>query len=196
MSMYDTTCEAVDAAPSAWLDAGSTDTPGTLHGGKANPPPPPPPPIDPSIINGTNGDDMLQGGTGTNTIYGGKGEDTVVYRGALGDYELIYEDWQFKMVDKVSGRDGSDLLNGVERLQFDGITVLLGSDGSAHLEDGTELLAPYVPPPLPDGWDDYIGIWPVEGGGDIVIAIDAVTTTDIGLAGVSSVDSAFIVTDA
>lgn len=195
--MYDTTCEAVDAAPSAWLDAGSTDTPGTLHGGKANPPPPPPPPpIDPSFINGTNGDDTLQGGTGNNTIYGGKGEDTVVYRGALGDYELSYEGYEFKLVDKVSGRDGSDLLNSVERLQFDGITVLLGSDGSARLEDGTELLAPYVPPPLSDDWLGPIWTWPVEGGEDIVIAFDAVTTTDIGLAGVSSVDSAFLVTDA
>lgn len=195
--MYDTTCEAVDAAPSAWLDAGSTDTPGTLHGGKANPPPPPPPPpIDPSLITGTNGDDTLQGGTGNNTIHGGKGEDTVVYRGVLGEYELVYEDWQFKIIDKVSGRDGIDLLGGVERLQFDGITVLLGSDGSARLEDGTELLAPYVPPPLPDDWYGYVGIWPVEGGEDIVIAFDAVMTTDIGLAGVSSAGSAFVVTDA
>jgi Ca2+-binding RTX toxin-like protein len=180
--MQDDFYQSIDAATSDWLDNGSASPNGTLYAGKDNPPPPPPPPPpeDPSIIRGTDGDDILQGTTGDNTIYGGKGQDAVVYRGTLGDYELSFDSnaWAYRLTDKISGRDGSDLLNGVERLQFDGITLLLGHDGSARLEDGTEVLAPYVPPPPPEGWDALIGTWdlitidlPVEDGGNLVTGV-------------------------
>ncbi len=186
--MQDIAYQAVDAAPSGWLDASASDTSGTLYGGKANPPPPPPPsppppPEDPSVIHGTNADDTLHGTSADNTIYGGKGQDTAVYSGILGEYELRFDPdtWAYRLTDKISGRDGSDLLNGVERLQFDGITVLLDGNGAAHLEDGTELLAPYVfppAPPLPDGGGDgYIGILPGEYGGVIAIAVEHVGET-------------------
>ena len=171
--MYDTTL-GTDAVPSTWLDAAdSGSTPSTLYGGKGGlqpSPPPPPPPVDESIVNGTNEDDTLQGSTGDNKLYGGKGEDTAVYRGVLDDYELSFDvdTWCYKLIDKVSGRDGSDLLNGVERLQFDGLTVLLDGQGGAHLEDGTEVLAPYVPPPGPEGGDLVLIAMPVEG--DLVVA--------------------------
>jgi hypothetical protein len=53
--------------------------------------------------------------------------------------------------------------------------VLLDGKGGARLEDGTELLAPYVQPPPPEGWDQMvIGIMPIEHGGDFVIGIDYV----------------------
>ena len=184
--MKDLGYQPIDAAPSEWLDAGSGSPSGTLYGSKDGPPPPPPPPPppdDPSIIRGTDADDMLQGTAGDNTIYGGKGQDTVAYRGTLGEHELSFDAtaWGYRLIDKVSGRDGSDLLNGVERLQFDGLSVLLGHDGSAHLEDGTELLAPYVPPPPPEGWDSLVGIadpiatiMPVAGGGSGLIEVDCV----------------------
>lgn len=161
--MYDTATTA-DAVPSAWLDQGSSaGTSGTLYAGKGDPPPPPP--VDTSIINGTDGDDTLQGSTGDNKLYGGKGEDTAVYRGVLDDYELTFDasSWQYKLVDKVSGRDGSDLLHGIERLQFDGLAVLLDGQGGATLEDGTQLLAPYVPPPPPEG-DPIFTVMPIDLG--------------------------------
>ena len=185
--MQDVSCQSIDAAPAAWLDAGADGTSGALYGGKTTPPPPPPPPVDESIINGTNGDDVLQGSTGDNKIYGGKGEDTVVYRGTLDDYELKFdpEVWQYRIIDKVSGRDGNDLLEGIERLQFDGITVLL-KDRGVYLEDGTEVIAPYVPPPPPEGWDTYIGIWdpitidlPFVDDGNLVIGIEAIEGTPV-----------------
>ena len=177
--MDDTTRGTADAVPSAWLDVGCTTTSGTLNGGKANPPPPPP--IDPSIINGTNGDDTLQGSAGDNQLYGGKGVDTAVYRGTLDQYELSFSPTEgYKLIDKISGRDGSDLLYSIERLQFDGIEVLLDGQGGAQLADGTQLLAPYVPPPppppppLPEGWEPIFSIMPIEHGGDFVIGIDDV----------------------
>jgi len=179
--MQDFAYQAIDVAASDWLDAGSDSSSNTLYGSKDGPPPPPPPPPppdDPSVIRGTDSDDTLQGTTGDNTIYGGKGQDSVVYRGTLGDYELSFDSsaWAYRLTDKITGRDGSDLLNGVERLQFNGITVLLDGNGAAHLEDGTELLAPYVfppAPPLPDGWDGgYIGILPGEYDGVIAIAVE------------------------
>jgi Ca2+-binding RTX toxin-like protein len=204
--------QSIDAAPSEWLDAGSTETSGTLYAGKSDPPPPSPPPVpeDPSIIRGTNGDDVLQGTTGDNTIYGGKGQDTVVYRGTLGEYELSFdhEHWQYKLVDKVSGRDGSDILDlySIERLQYDGVTVLLDGWGGATLEDGTPLLARYEPPTVPadpqvnigDG-DGYVGIWPVETDFDFgIVAVEGteIVTPDIGLAGIATIAASFITADA
>jgi hypothetical protein len=174
--MQDTPYQAFDAACSAWLDAGSGNSSGTLHGSKANPPPSPRPPGD-DIIHGSDGNDTLEGGIGNDYLFGGKGEDTALYSGVFADYELSFDatSWEYKLVDKVSGRDGTDLLKTVERLQFDGVAVLLDGRGGAHLADGTELLAPYVPPPpppLPEGWEPIIvGTMSIEHGGDFVIGI-------------------------
>lgn len=199
--MKDLGYQPIDAASSEWLDAGSGSPSGTLYGSKDGPPPPPPPPPppdDPSIIRGTDADDMLQGTTGDNTIYGGKGQDTVEYRGTLGEYELSFDatTWGYRLIDKVSGRDGSDLLNGVERLQFDGLAVLLGHDGSAHLEDGTTLLAAWVPPPPPEGWDTLVGIgdpiatvMPIQGPGNDAIEVEHVEGAPVMAPWVAHVDA-------
>jgi len=205
--MYDTTPGTADI-PSAWLDEGSTGTSGTLYAGKADPPPPPP--VDTSIINGTNGDDTLQGSTGDNKLYGGKGDDTAVYRGVLDDYELSFDasSWQYKLVDKVSGRDGSDLLHNIERLQFDGLAVLLDGKGGATLEDGTQLLAPYVPPPPPEGdlipefgtfpiADELIGMdipYPEQTGDDWLCY--AFGSTTVEMVGITAIEPAFVLADA
>ena len=188
--MQDLTYQAAEAVPSEWLDTGSNEASGTLYGGKGDPspPPPPPPPEDPSIIRGTDGDDILQGTTGDNTIYGGKGQDTVVYRGSLDQYELRFdsEHWRFQLVDKVSGRDGTDILDqfSIERLQFDGVAVLLDFYGGATLEDGTPLLARYEPP---GGW----------GPPDVAFTAMPVDVADLALCGVTtSVDTLVLMSDA
>ena len=155
--MNDTSSNTGAAAEAAWLDADSTSASpaGTLYGAKGTPAPP-----GVSTIRGTDGDDTLHGSVGSQKFYGGKGQDTVVYRGAWQDYELRFrpEAWDYELVDKVSGRDGTDLLNlhDVERLQFSDQVVLLDDWGGARLADGTPVLGPHdwVPPSDPAAADE------------------------------------------
>jgi hypothetical protein len=168
--MDDKSLPDADEVDSTWLDFGSAGTADTLYGSKGmveqpstsfNDPVqdgsgtawqyggaggmPPPPGV--SAIHGTNGNDLLRGTSGNDKLYGGKGHDTLVYSGAFHEYELRFrpEAWDYVLVDKVSGRDGTDLLNlhDIERLQFADQVVLLDDWGGARLEDGTPLLPPY-----------------------------------------------------
>ena len=72
------------------------------------------------VLNGEAGDDLLGGGTGNDILNGGAGLDTAVFSGARSDYRLVYLGGD---TARVVGPDGSDMLTGVERLQFDSGTV-------------------------------------------------------------------------
>ena len=73
-------------------------------------------------LNGGLGDDKFIGGQGDDTIDGGsflfglfQGTDNSVYKGALSEYDLEFRpDNTVRVIDKVSGRDGTDTLTGVE----------------------------------------------------------------------------------
>ncbi len=177
--MDDKSLTGADGVDATWLDFGSTGTADTLYGSKGmvqqpstsfNDGPqqgsgadwqyggaggmPPPPGV--TAMHGTNGDDVLHSSAADEKLYGGKGRDTVVFQGNFNDYELRFrpEAWDYVLVDKVSGRDGTDLLNlhDIERLQFADQVVLLDDWGGAQLEDGTPLLPPYfLMLPVDDG---------------------------------------------
>ena len=124
-------------------------------------------------IDGRDGDDVFQGNGGTDRLYGGKGEDTAFYAGNFVDYELVFDqaEYAYRLTDRVSGRDGSDLLWGVEKLHFADLTVLLTGDQGARIEGGPEVLPPWVPPPYdpisyssPMPWIDSGITDLVEGG--------------------------------
>ncbi len=75
--------------------------------------------INDDVIMGFNGDDELFGNNGDDRLYGGKGDDTSIYEGAFTDYELEFlPNDSIRITDIVSGRDGSDLLKGVDYAQF------------------------------------------------------------------------------
>lgn len=66
-------------------------------------------------IDGGAGDDRIAGGLGADTILGGAGNDVAEFDGDARDYHLSWDDdWLL-----VSGPDGQDRLQGIERLQFD-----------------------------------------------------------------------------
>ena len=69
---------------------------------------------------GEAGNDQLIGGTGDDIINGGDGSDTAVINGYRSEISLFWisQGGNFKIGDKVSNRDGTDSLSGVERLQF------------------------------------------------------------------------------
>ncbi|MDP1912757.1 M10 family metallopeptidase C-terminal domain-containing protein [Brevundimonas sp.] len=72
---------------------------------------------DNDIIKGNGGDDVIDGGTGT---------DLVELRGLAADYTITAVVGGYRVTDAVTGRDGSDLLSGIETLRFsDGSTVAL-----------------------------------------------------------------------
>ncbi|MEJ8840096.1 calcium-binding protein, partial [Ramlibacter sp. AN1133] len=69
---------------------------------------------------GAAGNDVLVGETGNDVLDGGAGDDTAWYQGTSQDYQVTWNSTtgQYRIVDAVSGRDGTDLFTGVEYLQF------------------------------------------------------------------------------
>jgi Ca2+-binding RTX toxin-like protein len=80
-------------------------------------------------LDGGAGNDVLAGGAGNDTLRGGDGTDTVRYDGPHSAYTVSpgQDGWT------VSGADGTDSLDGVERLRFTDAVVALdtGKDGLA-----------------------------------------------------------------
>ena len=72
-----------------------------------------------NIISGSY-DDVLQGSAENNDIYGGDGSDIAVFAGTDTEYRFIYDgnSNSLTVIDKVSGRDGTDVLFSVEGLKF------------------------------------------------------------------------------
>ncbi|EDX84867.1 Tryptophan-rich Synechocystis species C-terminal domain family [Synechococcus sp. PCC 7335] len=73
---------------------------------------------------GENGNDRLIGGSGDDTLTGGAGaEDVAVFSGAFIEYELSQNSGRI-IVENISGNgDGTDVLSGIERIQFSDRTI-------------------------------------------------------------------------
>jgi hypothetical protein len=73
-----------------------------------------------NMLSGNAGDDLLEGGAGNDTLIGGFGVDTAVFSGNVADYKLSYDQFTdtVTVMDKVSDRDGLDVVKGVQHLRF------------------------------------------------------------------------------
>jgi len=71
-------------------------------------------------LNGGSGDDLLTGGAGNDRIDGGIGTDMALYCGAIANYQILrFADGTVRIQDMRAGSpDGTDVLTGVEFLQF------------------------------------------------------------------------------
>ena len=69
--------------------------------------------------------------TGNDIIDGGAGTDSVIYRGNLASYVITKTSTGYTVADSVSGRDGSDTLINVERLQFSDKSIAFDTSGDA-----------------------------------------------------------------
>jgi Mg-chelatase subunit ChlD len=95
--------------------------------------------VDNDTLNGGLGDDLFIGGAGDDSIDGGSfvfglfaGNDRSQYRGTLADYDVEFlPDDTVRIRDKVSGRDGTDILKGVE--------VAVFSNKSINLRPGQDI---------------------------------------------------------
>ena len=103
---------------------------------------------------GGDDNDIIKGNGGNDLIDGGAGTDLVELRGVAADYVITAEGGGYRVTDAVTGRDGSDLLTGVETLRFsDGSTVSLPASPPAAPQvlpavagDKTVIVGPEVLP--------------------------------------------------
>jgi len=71
-----------------------------------------------SSLRGNDADNTLCGNTGDNTLWGGEGQDTAVFSGSRDQYEVGRDGAFFVVRDTVPGRDGTDRIASIERIQF------------------------------------------------------------------------------
>ncbi len=67
------------------------------------------------VLNGGDGNDTLNGGSGSDTLNGGSGYDVAVYSGAYTTYEATFNS---SGAVQMTGSEGTDLLYGIERINF------------------------------------------------------------------------------
>jgi len=113
------------------------------------------------------GDDTLTGGRDDDRLSGGEGTDTAVFSGPVDEYDIKIsdEDGTITVTDKDPNRDGTDVLDGIENLQFSDTT--LDQDGLA------DLLAARETPTVPES--DFAGT-------SVTINTDNYDSTDQGFA--------------
>ncbi len=77
---------------------------------------------DDDALYGDDGEDLLKGGAGNDRLYGGNGYDVAEFTGKLDEYTVTaLADGTVRVVDRVAGRDGTDILSGMEALNFQNI---------------------------------------------------------------------------
>lgn len=113
------------------------------------------------VLQGHDGNDSFTGNGGDDTLYGGKGDDVAVFRGVLSDYTIEHEAWSgaYRVIDKVKGRDGTDVTWGIEQLRFADQTV---DPGAVAVE-----LAP----------PEYPLLWVMDGELAVIETLNTVTLT-------------------
>ncbi|WP_195930625.1 S8 family serine peptidase [Hyphomicrobium album] len=71
------------------------------------------------ILRGNAGDDILIGGAGNDSLFGQNGSNTAVFTGNRSEYSALGTNrFDFRIVDSVAGRDGTDRLNLISKIQF------------------------------------------------------------------------------
>lgn len=78
-----------------------------------------------NVLTGGAGADTLTGGLGNDTLVGGDGADVARLTGTSADYFFVdLGDGRIRIADRVAGRDGVDILVGVEQVRFSDEVVM------------------------------------------------------------------------
>ncbi|MEL6430997.1 MAG: hypothetical protein AAFR54_17585 [Planctomycetota bacterium] len=70
------------------------------------------------VLVGNDGNNNLKGRRGFDRIVGGLGFDTAVFSGPQADYDVRFEDGHWVVEDVFGGHEQTDVLDGIERVQF------------------------------------------------------------------------------
>ncbi|MEO5330577.1 MAG: tandem-95 repeat protein [Magnetococcus sp. YQC-5] len=93
------------------------------------------------ILTGSAQDDQITGGTGNDTIDGGEGGDQIILGGGSTDYRISNNNNTWTVVDLVTtnGNDGTDTLQNVESLHFNGTStdLILNTTGRGEFRVNT-----------------------------------------------------------
>jgi len=118
--------------PQAGVKPAPTPTPTPTPVPTPAPTPTPVPSPPGTTVTGGDGDDVLHGGAGNDILVGGTGRDSASYDGKAADYKVTHDASGWHVADqRSSGTDGTDTLQGVERVTFADATVALDTDGVA-----------------------------------------------------------------
>lgn len=90
-------------------------------------------------LRGSDADDTFEGLGGDDLLIGKEGTDTAIYSGSVWDYTWYANrrDWTVNDRNTGDGDDGTDTLQGIEILQFDDATIVLGEDSPTVVESET-----------------------------------------------------------
>lgn len=83
------------------------------------------------LLDAGAGNDTLTGGAGTDTLDGGGGLDFAVFTGSRAQYAVVQTGAGWTVQDTVDARDGADVLQAIERLQFGDLALALDTAGNA-----------------------------------------------------------------
>ncbi|WP_325170072.1 putative Ig domain-containing protein [Noviherbaspirillum pedocola] len=86
--------------------------------------------LDDDRLVGGAGNDILKGGNGNDTIDGGDGIDVLELAGSYADYRISREGDGYRISDTAAGRDGSDFVRNVEKLNFSDLGLVDMPDNS------------------------------------------------------------------
>lgn len=139
-------------------------------------------------IRGGDGDDEIDGGAGSDLIYGGKGDDAIYggfgldtahFDGLFRSYSVSQKDGAFV----VTGPDGTDVLEGVERVSFNDGSLIIDPDLASHAP-AAQILRLYdaVLQRQPDqiGLDFYTRILEHNDVSITVVASDLMNSAEFG----------------
>ena len=85
-------------------------------------------------IRGGAGRDILTGFGGDDTLIGEEGIDAAVYGGQIADYEILQQSDEIWLIKQLNdGPDGTDIVAGIERLQFTDQLLALDLNGNAGI---------------------------------------------------------------
>ena len=109
---------ASDVSDLTGLTAGDIAGAQAFYGASRNAPAPAPEPAPPVVYIPTNGNDIFTARTGNDVINGLSGNDTLSLTGDQSQYTLTLTAGDLILIDRVAGRDGTDTLVSIERLDF------------------------------------------------------------------------------
>ncbi|MFG1375891.1 peroxidase family protein [Xanthobacter autotrophicus] len=92
------------------------------------------------VLDGLGGSDTLNGGAGNDTLRGGDGAlDTAVYSGGPGNFNFGQSGTDLVVTD-LTGAEGTDTVNGVERMRFAGTDYTVVTSATNTLTGGAGIL--------------------------------------------------------